>query len=321
MASWRAAKRVLVWVAGTALIAYLAWYLLDRREQFSQALDLTPLTVGGVAGLVLLTMALRAAQFRIMLSLVGARVSLRRAAVLVLAGQFVNCLPIRAGTVLQAALLKREESLKYALFASVLTGRVMLTLLVAGIFGGAGLLLFRPSLGPTSSVLFVFFAAAAVGPLILLAIPKRLVEARRTRLQKALHDLLAGWERLRSGGWQLAAIMAMTLCRLLAMTGRLWLCFGSFRADVGFAHCLALAAVVQVSFLTNITPGGLGQRQVLVSAAAAACGLSYREAMFASSLDHGLAIMVTLVVGLPSLMLLLYGRRDRLKDAASRESA
>jgi uncharacterized membrane protein YbhN (UPF0104 family) len=150
--------------------------------------------------------------------------------------------------------------------------------------------------------------ATALGPVVILCVPKRWAASDGTLLRKWLGDVLAGWERLGAQHGRLAVVVATMVARLLLSGARLWVCFSTVGVDASLWACLVLGAVAQVTFVINFTPGGVGTRQVLVAAAAVANGLTFEQGMLASSVDHGIGILVTVLMGVPSLLVVLRGR-------------
>jgi uncharacterized membrane protein YbhN (UPF0104 family) len=231
---------------------------------------------------------------------------------LTFSGQLLNYLPLRPGTLMQAVILKKESSLNYSSYASMFTARVLVVFVSAGILGVFGLVFSGAIWQRQSQVLTAFFAAATVLPMLVFFIPRGIAARRKGPLGKALFDFLSGWEMLRRHWPAMLGSIGMAMVAIISTGMRMWLCFVALKLESSFVACITFAAIIQFVFLVSITPDGLGLREILVAGVAAIMGFTYEHGMFASSLEHGITIIVTALTGLPSLLVILYGRRRRL---------
>jgi hypothetical protein len=189
-------KRSLTLVAGPVVVGYLVWFLWERRGQLVEVLHVGQLPFAVVAVLTLFAMLARAAQFQVLLGALDTRISFGRAACLIMSGQLMNYLLFSPGTIMQAVILKREEALRYARFVSLWAAQAVLLLFCASVFAIAGMVLSRAPWRGGSGVMLFVLVATALGPVIVLCVPKRWVASDGTLLRKWLGDVLAGWERL-----------------------------------------------------------------------------------------------------------------------------
>jgi uncharacterized membrane protein YbhN (UPF0104 family) len=317
-------RHVVLLGAGLALAGYIGYYLFERRGEFGRALELRPEVLALLAGLVLVGLALRAWQFQMMVRVVGAGISYGRAAQLILAGLVMNLVPLRFGTIMRAASLKRENQVRYASFASMHLGEVLVLVMSTGVLGLAGLLFGGAAGRAEATVLGGLFAGAIVVSAAVLHTPRAWVDERRTRVHRFLHGVLSGWETLRTARRALAVILLARVAGTLLGVWRLWLAFGSLGVEAGFFRCLILSAVMQLVLLVSFTPAGFGLRELVVAAAAVATGLTFEQGLFASTLDHAVALAVMLLAGVPSLVLLAARRRrspGEAEEAGAAEAA
>jgi uncharacterized membrane protein YbhN (UPF0104 family) len=314
MNHWRSASRIATWVLGPILVGYLAWYLVTHWHDMVSRTHLAPSTLAMLVALVLVTMLSRVIQLQWMLAVLECPVGFWRVLNLTFSGQLLNYIPL-TGTVIQATILKKDNSLKYASFASMYAARLVAVLTTAGVLGLIGLACSPASFQAQALPVWALFAASAVLPTTVLYVPKRLVDPNKSKVHKAFYDVLVGWEMLRTHRGLLLGILGMAAVANLSTAGRIWLCSGAMSYSISYVACLAFSAIINFTFLFNFTPGGLGFREVLMASVAAANGFGYQPGMNTSSLEHGITMVVVVIVGLPCLLAIIR-RRPKLPPPA-----
>jgi len=307
----RLTQPFLSWGLGLLVIALLGYYLYRNREKLAQATAAPPGIFFILTGLIVGTMLARAWQLRLMLGSMGTHIPIRRALTLTLSSQVLNCLPLRPGTLAQAVALKKENSFKYATYAALFLGQILVIFLGAGILGIVALLASGRLLAPESRLILTMLATGIAVPLLVFHIPRAFTVARRTWVQRALGDFFAGLRRLRDNRAQFAIVLAVTLIKLFLTALRLRVAAIPFGIDVTFVSCVVLACITQVSFLVSFTPGGVGIRQFLTASVALVVGLRFDDGLLLSSLDHAVAIILTFALGVPAVLQLLRGKRSK----------
>lgn len=309
MTRWKLAKKAAMLTLGLIFIGYLAYYLFKHRLELMQAFHLSAGTLVVLACLVMVTMLSRVVQFQLMLSALGTPMSFWRAMHLTFTTQLLNYLPLSPGTVMQAAILKKEDSLKYASYASFYTARIVSILTSAGILGVIGLTWSAVPWQAATGPLWTLFISAAIIPTLALHIPKGWVRRDKSRLHKLIFDFLTGWEQLRSRRGIFGGMLLLSAITNLTIAARIWLCFGAMGRDADYIACLAFSATINFTTLLNITPGGLGLREMMVAAVASVTGFTFKDGMFASSLEHAVTIMMVIATCAASLLVIMGSKR------------
>jgi len=310
MTRWKLAKKTAMLALGLIFIGYLAYYLCKHRLELVQAFHLSAGVLVMLACLVMVTMLSRVVQFQMMLSALGTPIAFWRALHLTFTTQLLNYLPLSPGTVMQAAILKKEDSLKYASYASFYTARIVSILTSAGILGAIGLMWSAAPWQAATGPLWALFIASAIIPTLALHIPKDWIRCDKSRLHKLIFDFLTGWEQLRNRRGIFGGMLLLSAVTNLTVAARIWLCFGAMGRDADYIACLAFSATINFTTLLNITPGGLGLREMMVAAVASVTGFTFKDGMFASSLEHAVTIMVVVATSLVNLLVILYQKRS-----------
>ena len=112
---------------------------------------------------------------------------------------------------------------------------------------------------------------------------------------------VAGWAKIRSDPRQLLLLCVLAVAKILLVSARFWICFGSIHVPVDFLGSVLFAVVTMILVLAPITPAALGTREILVGSLAVVVGGSFAEGMLAASIDRVFSLAFTVLAGLPSL--------------------
>lgn len=219
-----------------------------------------------------------------------------RAAFLVAAGATLwTLLPGAAGLGVKAIYLRQRLGLSYAAFSASTGVTLLVAIIVSGIIGEAALL-GRGALSPGTALLAGTLALLVAAAVLPLALP-----VRRPRRQGVLWDglrrLLDSWSIIRGRPQDLAGLAWALLLRTL---GQAYLIHAAGRVtNVNFdaPGSVLLAALAVLTLLINITPGGLGVREGLQTAVAAAIGFPAPASLAAVGLATAAVLLLAVTVG------------------------
>jgi hypothetical protein len=255
-----------------AVLALLIAYLYLQRAYVEANYEFRPGRLLVIAGLAVVTLALRGMTNQLLFARLGAMAPLRDWFAIVSVSALASYLPVSAGLISKASFLKRAHAVTYREFA---VGQVVLLLLGVATHGAVGLAtlaLWRPPAAVWIAIVFV--AMSAAGLLVLL--PDRAAQFARGRWLPLDAGIVA---RLRGS---VAGVIAVQIGVLLVTASGLKLGFSLGPAEVGFAACMVFSASAVLTRLVWVAPGGLGARELLIGSLAVLTGYELRDAVVAS---------------------------------------
>lgn len=281
-------------------VAYVARALWLDRKELVRALDLS------LFGLILLVvlMALahlqRAFEFTYMLRRLGVNEPFWDGFWLTGAGFLLNHLPLNAGFVMRAALLKSDHALSYTSYVSLSMVNAAVNVAVGAGVGmiASATLFFGSGRGGLALLVFTAIVVACVG---LVFVPRRFAPGGGNYLARRLATFLEGVALIRGRGLGILWLALLAVIRLLGVAARLWICFDALGASVSPLAALLLAWGVVLFTLVNITPGNLGLRELVLSLASAELGSTQMLGMAAASMDRVVLLAYVVAAGVPGL--------------------
>jgi uncharacterized membrane protein YbhN (UPF0104 family) len=301
-----------------ACVGYVAHGLWRERAELSHALSLSLAALVVLGVLHVVAHAQRTLEFTYMLRRLGVREPFGDGFWLTAAGYLLNHLPLNAGLIMRAALLKQDHALPYTSYISLTMVNALVNVAVGALIGlvaaGSGWL--GALSGAPALALFAALAAASIAPLCL---PGRFAPRGRGFVARRLRLLLDGLVLIRGNGSGLALLALLAVSRLLSTSARLWICFGALGASISLSGAALLGWGSVLFTLINITPGNLGLRELALSVVAAQLGSSQVIGMAATSMDRVVLLAYIVLVGIPGMYRIR--RRGLFRTARAPESA
>lgn len=289
-------RRPIVLTIEVAVILGLAWALYRRREGLIAVLDLDVRDVLLIFAITAAAAPLRALELMTVTTALGARMEFAPSLALTQAANLLNYLPMQAGLILRARVLKSQRGLSYTRYIALMTTLIALAI---GASATVGLLALGPSdlpphvRGVAGSVFVVLLVTIAV----LFSLPLHRIPFGASRLGKRLKELVEGWRQIKARPRALFVLLVPALSTPILLGLRYWICFGAFSRSTGVAESILFAASVLIAAPVNVTPAGLGVRELIGSAIGAAAGLGFTEVLAAVTIDRGVSILYSASVG------------------------
>jgi uncharacterized membrane protein YbhN (UPF0104 family) len=277
-------------VAGLTAVALaaLATFLYLNRGYIGANYTVSPGAAVAIAALVVANLALRALSHRTMFVRLGIRAGFFDWFRLVTVTSFTNYLPLSAGMVAKAFILKRVYSLPYGSFA---VGQAALLVIIASTNGAAGLatlaFAFPDQLLGIIGAGFTLMIAAAALMFLPIGPVNRLLRKRVAWDAAIMRDLRRAWP----------TVCALQLSILLASAATLRICFALGSSEVGFSACTIFAAAAMLTRLVAFVPGAIGIREFMVGGLAYLTGFELRDAVIASAAARTVEIAVVFSLG------------------------
>ena len=283
------------------VVVGIAWALWSRREQLGRALDLDIIDIVGVYALCLAAAPLRALEFSSVTQALGVRLALSESFALTQAATLLNYLPMQAGTLLRARVLKQKRELSYTRYVAVMSAIAAVAIGAGAIDGLVALPFARALPDDVTRVAAIGFSVVAAAVVLFFALPLQRLPLGERRLARRVRELLDGWHAIATSPRVLVTVFLTTAATPILLGLRLWICFGALSLPVGLPESLLLGAALLVSVPFSVTPGGLGVRELVGSAVGAAVGLGFAEVLAAVSIDRVISMVFSTTVGGASL--------------------
>lgn len=291
----------IVRIAGLVIIACFCWFLYTRRVRFVQVIDIGLCQIALMSSAFLVIWILNVLREQVLYRSLSARVPTVPLFVISLSSLLLNYLPLQAGTLAKANILKRLFRLRYAQFLVVWTIYNMVIVFATGLAGLTITLLTLPRSTGGWTVLVGCFGACVVGPLVALAVKGRRF-SDRWYAGRVLNDIGEGWNVMRKCPGALGSVVALNLLAIAVGSLRLMVAFTCIGVVIRWDAALILASVLQLGIFLGFTPGALGLREGLIGATAGLLGLSLETGIFAATIDRAVAMALNITFGIPATM-------------------
>jgi uncharacterized membrane protein YbhN (UPF0104 family) len=299
------ARRALALGIGAGSVAYLGNVLWASRVELAHALDIDSKLLAILFLLMLGSHVQRTLEVNYVLYRLRVREPFVDGFLLNGAALLLNYLPLSAGSVARAVVLRRKYSLSYVQYVSALMVASIMNAEVAAVCGGiAALSLARTP--EAAAPVAAFFGTVAVAGAIALSLPGSWMPTGEGTLQRQLRRLVDGVTLIRDGGAGLLPLAASSAAKLTLNTLRLWVCFDALGQDMSLMAAVLLGATAITASLVNVVPGNIGVRELVLGAVSGLVGGSPVLGMAAASLERAVTLAYTILAGLPGVY---YARR------------
>jgi len=269
-------------------LGVLGAYLIQNRAYIAAHYAARPGALAAIAAAILATLVARSLSNRALFRKLGIEASGADWFRVVTMSSFTNYLPLSAGLVAKAYLLKRVHELPYATFA---VGQVALLLVVISTNGAVGLATLAIALPDHVFGIVGCGFALMLCVMSVFFLPDRALRIRFGKSSWWDSDAAPRYRR----GWPAAAFFQ--LGNLLATAAALQIAFSLGATRVGFAACLVFSAASMLTRFVAITPGAIGIREFLVGGLAYWTGFELRDAVIAATVTRTVEVVVIFSLG------------------------
>ncbi len=293
-AAWKRALTVLVELL---LVVGIGWALYRRRGELAQVIDLDLLDVSLMLALCAAAAPIRGIELSTVTRSLGVRVGFTESMALTQAATLLNYLPMQAGTLLRARVLKRHRALSYTRYVAVMTSLVVLAVGTGGVLGLLLLPLVPAVAGQVRTTAVVAFAVVVAAAVVFMVLPLQRVPLGQSFFARRVHDLVSGWNDIKANKRALLVLVATSMSTPILLGLRFTVCFHALSMPVHLLEALLLAAAILVTAPVNLTPGGLGVRELVGTAIGVAAGLNYAQVLAAVTIDRVVSLSFSFLGG------------------------
>lgn len=299
----RSRRRLLLMrVLQLAAVAFLLVFAWNRRDELEAAFRASTTELIALFALVAIGNAMNALEYGLLYRASGVGIGHVENWAVFSAGQLGNYLPMQAGTIYRFRYLKVVHNLRYAANASNLALNFVITLASTAVCGLVGVIGIAATgerriswimLGIFAALLTIALAAAFL-PMPRVLRPR---DGREGRAASAWREFHRGWEALRRDPRTGLLVLLIDSSKLVLLAVRFEIAFELLGVDAPLWLYLVLGPIAALMGMIAFTPGALGLRELAVGGAAAAMGYSVPTGLLAATIDRGVMLCVTLVLG------------------------
>lgn len=292
-ARWFASNVVLPIVFVTVMVG-LVW---NRREQLRPIVEEPTLDLAIIAALVVVGHFLNSSEFWLLYRAQGARLGVFENWMVFTSGLLGNLIPGQVGTIYKFRYMKAVHGLAYARSGSSYMVNLVLTFASTSIVGLTGVIVVAARGGELATTMLVVFVVVAAGTVAAVTIPLPRARWLRGAPARAWQGFSAGWAELWARPATGLAALVIDIVRSLLTAWRFQLAFSLLGIEQSFWYFAVIAAVAAVAGVVSITPGGLGVREALITAAAVGMGTPIADGLLAATVDRSVMLASAVVLG------------------------
>jgi uncharacterized membrane protein YbhN (UPF0104 family) len=239
-------------------------------------------------------------EFTYMLRRLGVREPFGEGFLLTGAGYLLNHLPLNAGFVMRALVLRRDHALPYS-------GYMSLTMVNAVVNVGVGALVAAVVLGTggsasnSKSAVIAGLCAIALASALTMYLPALPLPRGSGWLSRQIQNLARGVEVIRGSGGAIFFLALLALTKVFALALRFAICFHVLGQSISLRAALLVAVAHNLLAIVNFTPGNLGLRELVISVLSGELGSSRTLGLAAASIERIVSLTYTVLVGIPGI--------------------
>lgn len=292
----RVRHRLVNAVIGGLTFAAILGYLWYRRQDLAQLVDIPASQVVVVAVLFGTGHWLNSLEFWILYRRLGAPLGATESWLLFTAGQLLNHLPGRVGTIYRLEYLRTLHATTYARSASVYGMNLVITALTSSTLGLLASLLVGASLDWRPLSLLAIFTFLLLGAILALLIPLPIAEGEGF-VARTWEAFRSGWREIGSAPISACQVAGLETARYIIAAWRMQVTFSWIGMDGPWAFFLVLASVTGVVSFLALTPAALGLRELAIGAAATLLGSDFDQGLLGATIDRAVLLLVTGILG------------------------
>lgn len=293
-------KRMIINLTGLLIVFGVAFYILEHRSELNQLSDIPTAHIISLVILILISWLINGYQVYIIYRNVNIRMSVLESTMLSIAGTFGDHIPMRAGTLIRAFYLKDVKGLRFSHFGGIMTLRMLLSLIGAGLMGFTSLMLaMRSGSLPMAWPLLIVFGLLAFIPLLFLLapVPYQLWKFLPRRLQHSVDNMAEAYEDLRQKPNLALMVVALVVVQYIILGLRFIIAADALQIELSIYMAFIMAPFAALMMLLAITPGALGIREAAMGYVSWETGLEFSTGVFIGAVDRVILLILTVIVG------------------------
>ena len=293
------------WVSVIASVAFLAWILITRADDFKTVLSLDLGLFALISASALCTFIINGVELQLLAGRFGGRIPFRDTMLLGLMVSTLNYLPMKAGTVINGLIMRTRHKVRLADFAALVAGSSVIHLWVGAVSAGVFLLIEGREQGLAWGL--VLAPTAVVAALVIWG--RRRHEGRYADHGRRSIRLLAravdGVGVLFGDARLLVLDIALNFALVMLASARMVLAFEALSLSAPFGSAVVATALSIVAARLSVIPGALGFKEGGAALGSSAVGIAPAVGLAASVIDRAVTLVWLVLLGVPATYYLL----------------
>ncbi len=289
-------KKSAPYLLSTVILIAFTIYLYRNAEQYQELLHFSFAMLSVQAILMSIFILCHGLNNYLFLRGLNIPISYNEGVGLAAINMLANQLPFTGGVIAKSIYLKQRYQLSYSHFLSATLALYNIFVLTNGVVGLSILLYWRlvdeVAFTPWLFVVFIGMTAA----IFMFWLPTD-YQFLPDKVRRQLVRLAEGWRILTQNRKLVGQLMSVQVLLLLIFAWRFWIAFHMLSQEINLSQCLLFAAATIVISLVNITPGGLGIREVIVGGLASLLGFDTAVSIVAVGIDRLISTLVIIIMG------------------------
>ena len=281
---------------GLVTLGAIVLFLWSQRGDLGRLVEIRGLEVFVVAALFAFGHWLNSLEMWWLYRRLGAELGATENWLLFTAGQLLNHLPGRVGTLYRFEYLRKRQALAYVGSASVYATNLVITALASSTLGALGVLLTLPSVKGEPLPLLAVFGVVLAAAIVALVVPLPTARGEGV-VARTWATFRSGWCEITSAPKTALGVGALDGLRYVVAAWRMQIAFSWVGVDGSWSFFLVLSAVTGVASFLAITPAALGVRELAIGAAATALGTPFERSLLGATLERSVLVLVSAITG------------------------
>jgi uncharacterized membrane protein YbhN (UPF0104 family) len=296
-------RAVLIGVLQLVCVAFVALVIWRRRTEIFAAFDLGAPALVSLLVLMLISHVQRAWELTYLLRRLGVPEPFGEGFWLSGVSFLLNHLPLNAGLVVRAMVLRKQHALPYAAFLSLTMVNALINVAVSAACSIVLLALIVTHYEASVWTTMLVLGGVVVAAMLMIYLPRSPIAPKPSTgfVARQVRAMSSATATMRGNGSAVAVSAALALSKVAVLAIRLSICFDAVGSPVSPQLSCLLAATTLAMSVVNITPGNLGLRETMVGVVSAQLGTSLVFAMAAASVDRVVSLGYGVIAGLPGL--------------------
>jgi uncharacterized membrane protein YbhN (UPF0104 family) len=290
-------KKALRWVISAGMLALLVAMVWQRRDDLKPIFEDPSGDLLLIAVLIVAAHFLNSAEFWVLYRAAKVRVGFFENWMVFTSGLLGNLLPGQVGTLYKFRYMKTVHGLGYAKSGSNYGANLVISLGSSAIIGSVGVIGHMATGGDPAWIVLLVFAGLGVLCVALLNVPLPSWSILRGKPARVAASFNEGWDEIRAHPSTSLTVIAIDVVKYLLTAWRFLIAFRLLGVDESFWFFLVIAPAAAIAGIIAFTPGGLGIRELFITAAAVGMGSTFDTGLLAATTDRGVMLLSALVLG------------------------
>jgi len=278
-------------------VALLVWFVWSRREDLRPVWGEPSWELLLIGVLIAISHFLNSIEFWIVYKAMGLRISVAENWMVFTSGLLGNQLPGQMGTLYKFRYMNVVHKLSHAKNGSSYAANLVISLGSSSIVGMIGVGLYDLAGGQFAAMVFFAYFLLGVLCVALMRFSLPIHSSFPVKIARACRTFNEGWIEIKRTPRTAVVVLFVDVLKYLVTAYRFYLAFQLLGVSESYWFFLVVAPSAAIAGIIAFTPGGLGFRELFVSAVVVGLGTNFDTGMLAATTDRGVMLISALVLG------------------------